>query len=167
MLLLLLSLLAVRTSATAISPSISSIHLEPRQGVRPHAFVDAEGREVIFHGSSAVVKGPPWYPDHAAFSTDISMAKEDFEWMQRLGLNFLRLGVMWPGTEPVRGQYNETYLDQIDTIVALGAQYGVYTMLDMHQDGLSEFFCGEGLPAWAVKRITGEGHWDAPAGKAV
>jgi endoglycosylceramidase len=135
--------------------------LDPRDG-RPHAFVDAEGREVIFHGSSAVVKGPPWYPEHTEFSTDISMAKEDFEWMQKLGLNFLRLGVMWPGMEPIRGKYNETYLDQIDAVVTLAGQYGVYVMLDMHQDGLSEYFCGEGLPSWAVRRINDEHKWYQP-----
>ena len=42
------------------------IHLEPRDD-RPQAFVDELGREVIFHGSAAVVKGPPWYPDHSKF----------------------------------------------------------------------------------------------------
>jgi len=24
-------------------------------------------------------------------------------------------------------------------------------LLDMHEDGLSEYFCGEGIPKWAVK----------------
>ena len=62
------------------------------------------------------------------------MSGEDFQWMQKLGLNLLRLGVMWPGYEPVRGQYNETYLDEIDGIVKLAASYGIYTLLDMHQD---------------------------------
>eukprot|EP00939_MAST-03C_sp_MAST-3C-sp1_P003020 g3020.t1 len=157
----LLSILFLSVVVTVIGGSMSPIHLEPREG-RPHAFVDAEGREIVFHGTSAVVKGPPWYPDHKEFSTDISMAKEDFEWMQRLGLNFLRLGVMWPGTEPVRGEYNETYLDQIEAVVNLAAQHDVYVMLDVHQDGLSEFFCGEGLPNWAVRRIEGPAKWDEP-----
>ena len=30
------------------------------------------------------------------------------------------------------------------------AEYGIYTLLDMHQDVLSEKFCGEGIPDWAV-----------------
>ena len=143
--LLAVPLMAALSASTPLSP----IHLEHRHD-RPRAFVDSDGREVLFHGTSAVVKGPPWFPEHTTFSTDISMAREDFEWMQKLGLNFLRLGVMWPGTEPVRGQYNETYLDQIDAVVALAGEHGVYVMLDMHQDGLSEFFCGEGLVSFAV-----------------
>jgi endoglycosylceramidase len=138
--------------------TVPRVYLEARPD-RPHAFTNGK-QEVIFHGSSAVVKGPPWFPDHSQFSKDISMAKEDFEWMQKLGLNFLRLGVMWPGVEPVHTcdvhgacLYNETYLDQIDTIITMAGAHGVYVMFDMHQDGLSEFFCGEGLPSWAVKRV--------------
>ncbi|GMI32093.1 hypothetical protein TrCOL_g9172 [Triparma columacea] len=115
------------------------------------AFHDAVGRELLFHGTNAIVKGAPWYPEWRSFSPDISMSEDDFVLMEELGMNVLRLGVMWPGVEPLQGQYNETYLDQIEEIVSLGSQHGVYTLLDMHQDGLSEFFCGEGLPNWAVR----------------
>ena len=131
------------------------IRLRARSGDLPHAFVDDRGRERLFHGTNAVTKGPPWVPDHRAFSGDISMAAEDFAVMQRLGLNVVRLGVMWPGVEPRRGAYNATYLDEIDRVVQLAAQHGVYTLLDMHQDGLSELYCGEGLPVWAVRSDTG------------
>eukprot|EP00937_MAST-01D_sp_MAST-1D-sp2_P005638 g5638.t1 len=154
------SLLVIEAVFGSLSASLPPIQLEARKD-RPHAFVEAgTGREVIFHGTTAVVKGPPWHPDHTNFSTDISMAQADFEWMQKLGLNFLRLGVMWPGVEPLRGKFNETYLDQIEAVVALAAEHGVYVMLDAHQDGFSEYFCGEGVPHWAVKR--NEDRWDEP-----
>eukprot|EP00966_Prymnesium_polylepis_P268898 6212248-Prymnesium_polylepis.1 len=130
--------------------ALDAITLAPRSR-GPRAFVDSAGRERIFHGTNAIVKGPPWHPDSRSFSTDISMSEEDFAWMKALGLNVLRIGIMWPGVEPLRGEYNETYLDEIDKIVTLAAQHGVYTFLDMHQDGLSEHFCGEGLPPWAVQ----------------
>lgn len=142
---LLGSLLA--TSLAVLSP----ITLQPRQGGH-RVFVDASGRERLFHGTNAVVKGPPWHPDSRNFSVDISMSREDFEWMQRLGLNVLRLGVFWSGVEPTRGHYNESYLDELESIVQLAGDHGVYTFLDWHQDGLSEHFCGEGVPSWAVKR---------------
>ena len=29
-------------------------------------------------------------------------------------------------------------------------KYGIYSLLDMHQDALSDKFCGEGIPDWAV-----------------
>ena len=57
---------------------------------------------------------------------------------------------MWPGLEPNRGQYNETYLKQIQIIISEAEKFGIYTLLDMHQDVLSEKFCGEGVPAWAA-----------------
>ena len=30
------------------------------------------------------------------------------------------------------------------------ATFGIYSLLDMHQDDLSNKFCGEGIPDWAV-----------------
>ena len=56
---------------------------------------------------------------------------------------------MWPGVEPVRGQYNQTYLDIVAEIVEEASSYGIYTLADMHEDVLSERFCGEGVPGWA------------------
>ena len=32
-----------------------------------------------------------------------------------------------------------------------GEKYGIYTLLDMHQDVFSGKFCGEGVPDWAVE----------------
>jgi endoglycosylceramidase len=134
--------------------TLDAVRLQSRSG-KPRAFVDAAGRERIFHGANVIVKGPPWVPDSRSFSHDVSMSQEDFAWMQRMGMTVMRLGVMWPGLEPTRGHYNETYLDELQRIASLAAAAGVYTLLDMHQDGLSEIFCGEGLPAWAVKPTTG------------
>lgn len=55
-------------------------------------FVDEFGRERIFHGTNAVVKGEPWVPDTSKFSLDISLVEEDFKIMKNSGLNILRLG---------------------------------------------------------------------------
>ena len=66
--------------------------------------VDSFGRERAFHGTNAVVKGPPWIPSRGAFDQFTSLTAKDFELMQSAGVNAIRLGVMWPGVEPVRGQ---------------------------------------------------------------
>jgi len=114
-------------------------------------FVEAtSGREVILHGVNAIVKGVPYIPTIDRWDQDISLTVKDFQTLQLLGLNVIRLGVMWPGLEPVRGEYNITYLDQLEWIVRRAADFGIYTLLDMHQDVLSEAFCGEGIPGWAV-----------------
>ena len=119
------------------------------RGVR--AFVDAHGHERHFHGVNAVVKGPPWHPTVGAFDFETSLVDHDFALLQRAGVNVLRLGVMWPGVEPVRGEYNRTYIETVRGIARTAATYGIYTLLDMHQDAMSERFCGEGFPAWAVQ----------------
>ena len=43
----------------------------------------------------------------------------------------------------------------LEDITERAARHGIYTLLDMHQDLLSEAFCGEGLPAWAVQTDDG------------
>ena len=57
---------------------------------------------------------------------------------------------MLPGYVPQRGKYNETYLSVMQGIVQRAAKYGIYILLDMHQDVLSRKFCVEGFPDWAV-----------------
>jgi len=55
-----------------------------------------------------------------------------------------RLGMMWPGAEPSRGQYNQSYFDAVKKIVRNLAARDIQVLLDMHQDLLSGKFCGEG-----------------------
>lgn len=40
-----------------------------------------------------------------------------------------------------------------------GQKYGIYTLLDMHQDVFSGKFCGEGVPDWAVETGSKEKLW--------
>ena len=53
-----------------------------------------------------------------------------------MGHNTIRLGVLWAGLEPVEGEYNMTYLEQIKICVDTAERYGLYPVLDMHQAGL-------------------------------
>ena len=57
---------------------------------------------------------------------------------------------MLAGYVPERGQYNEMYMKVIQGIVSRAAKYGIYTLLDMHQDVMSRKFCVEGFPDWAA-----------------
>ena len=58
---------------------------------------------------------------------------------------------MWPGVEPQRGHYDRHYLDRVAQIVRMAAAHDIHVLVDMHQDVLSETFCGEGLPIWAAE----------------
>lgn len=131
--------------------ALPSLRLRRRE-TGERCFVDAEGRERFFHGTNAIVKGPPWIPSREGFDPMTSLTAEDFRMMRSAGLNLIRLGVMWPGVEPQRGVYNETYLQIVTDLAREAASYGIYILADMHQDGLSERFCGEGVPLWAVPK---------------
>ena len=65
--------------------------------VRNGRLVDDRGGELIFHGLNLVSKVPPY---HTKFN------ETDMQLFQSLGINGIRLGVMWPGVEPKKGQFN-------------------------------------------------------------
>jgi len=150
LLLLLLGWVGVPAAAAPTAPLLPiSLSARPNQhGVLP--FLDSAGRERFFHGTNAVVKGPPYIPLRDHFDADVSLSDRDFEIMKEHGFTVLRLGLMWAGVNPERGVVNATYLEVAQDIVAAAARAGIYTLLDMHQDVLSEAFCGEGVPAWVA-----------------
>jgi len=111
--------------------------------------LDNHGRERFFHGTNVVVKHAPFHPETEGYGPD-TFSEADMKLLQSLGLNSIRLGMMLPGYVPQRGQYNETYIQVIEDIVNKAATYGIYTLLDMHQDVLSPLFCVEGMPDWMI-----------------
>lgn len=52
---------------------------------------------------------------------------------------------MWPGVQPSQDAFSEAYIKKLKYLVDAAAKRGIYTLLDMHQDVLSENFCGEGI----------------------
>ncbi|KAL5463688.1 hypothetical protein EMCRGX_G032612 [Ephydatia muelleri] len=136
----------VFATAAAASDGVACLHVN----TATNRIVDSFGRERYFHGVNVVMKGPPWLPATDKFDPIMSFVEEDMQLLQDLGLNAIRLGLMWPGAEPQRGIFNQTYFDASVALVNKAGQYGIYSLLDMHQDCLSEKFCGEGVPDWAV-----------------
>jgi hypothetical protein len=146
------------------------LYIDPVTG----AIKDKLGRELIFHGIdlyiylivyywiiycyiffnfkgvNAVAKWAPYVPITEGFNAWTTLSDQDFANLQSWGQNIIRLGVMWAGLEPTQGEYNETYIQIIESIVNKASRYGIYTLLDMHQDLLSEKFCGDGLPLWMI-----------------
>ena len=57
------------------------------------------------------MKGFPYYPDNSSFDPEFSLSSEDIEFLSNSGFNVVRLYVAWPGIEPKKDQYNDTYLD--------------------------------------------------------
>lgn len=78
-------------------------------------------------------------------------------YLKSWGQNVIRLGVMWPGVEPSEGAYNETYLSGMNQLVELAGKYGIYTLVEFHQDLFSEKFCADGVPIWAIPKSMSRG----------
>jgi aryl-phospho-beta-D-glucosidase BglC (GH1 family) len=84
--------------------------------------------------------------------------------LQKWGINLVRLGVMWEAVETSAGDYNATYLTEIKALVAKLGTYGIYTMLDAHQDVVSRSTCGEGFPDFYAKSLNSTCEdWSDPA----
>ncbi len=113
-------------------------------------FVDGCGRERLFRGVNKVEKTPPYYSSPTVFTPGDSLTPGDAAVQQSLGFNAMRLGVLWAGVTPTRdGGVNSTYLETLADITRVFADdYGINTLVDAHQDTLSEAFCDDGAPIW-------------------
>lgn len=133
---------------------------------------DRYGRAVLMHGVNLVYKLPPYEIEVGGSGVnDLTVA--EVQRMASLGFDVVRLGIIWAGLEPGTdgmndkaictpgrprpsgaGQFNaavfDAYIQRLDATVALLGQYGIYSIIDMHQDVYSAVFGGEGAPDWAV-----------------
>merc|ERR1711973_76120 len=110
--------------------------------------IDQYGRERLFHGTNVVQKTAPFIPITTHFDARYSFVEDDAKLMASMGYNTIRLGVLWAGLEPVEGEYNMTYLEQVVECVNTAEKYGIHPVLDMHQDVFNRRFCGNGVPDW-------------------
>ncbi|MFJ4656684.1 cellulase family glycosylhydrolase [Nocardia sp. NPDC088792] len=126
-------------------PGIGAIHVE---GSR---FVDEYGRVVLLHGVNNVDKQAPYLEPGDGFT----VTAQDAELLSRHGFDTVRLGVGFDGLMPTKGVVDTAYLDRVANIVDTLAQYGIHTLLDDHQDGLSKIWGGNGFPEWALQARPG------------
>ncbi|WP_018473822.1 cellulase family glycosylhydrolase [Echinicola pacifica] len=105
-------------------------------------FVDHAGREIILSGINLVNKSPK---DNYMPLVD----KDFYKRLQEWGMNSIRLVVIWDGVEPEMDQFDEKYLKELDKHIKWAAEYGVFVILDMHQDLFSAKY-SDGAPRWAT-----------------
>jgi endoglycosylceramidase len=139
---------------TAVATLSSTLILASgADAVRPLALSGGElrdraGREVVLHGVNVVYKVPPYHPNNLHGLTS-NFTRRDARRLERWGLNNIRLGVTWAGLAPERGKVDGGYIARLERIVRLAERHGLYVLIDMHQDGWSAKYGGNGAPDWA------------------
>ena len=102
--------------------------------VKNGKIIDELNRRVVFHGVNVVEKVGEHLPSRTSYNVENSMVKEDAVFLQSLGMNVMRLGVMWPAVMPSEGYVNTTYLAEVKALMEdMYDQGGIYTLVDMHQ----------------------------------
>jgi endoglycosylceramidase len=115
-------------------------------------FVDENNRVMMFHGFNAVEKQFPWVPvdGNNVNLKNLSQLQDFKNW----GFNAVRLGFMWSGLYPQKGVVNQTYVNEMVAIIKSLEDYGLYVMIDLHQDMLSSKFNSyDGAPLWALNEL--------------
>jgi endoglycosylceramidase len=108
--------------------------------------VDGHGRVVITHGVNAVWKRAPYYPPEAP----AGFTAADADWLRAHGFNSARIGTLFAGVMPRRGEIDAAYLAHWERVVKLLASRQIYILFDFHQDMYNERYQGEGFPDWAT-----------------
>lgn len=104
-------------------------------------FVNEAGREVLLQGVNVLCRDGAlghFYPHF----------EEALPFFRRMGFNLLRFGIFWNGVEPKPGVIDEKYLERVKEIVNKAREYGIYVILDMHQDLFAQKYI-DGAPDWA------------------
>ena len=81
----------------------------------------------------------------------LNSAHEHFARISKYGINLLRLTVTWEAvmhTSP--GVIDKDYLEYLSSLVDIAAEYGLYVLIDPHQDVWSRTSGGDGAPSWTI-----------------
>lgn len=129
---------AARASTRPAGKALPQLSYEGRYLINP------AGQVVEVHGFNLVAKTPPYEPGADGFGA------QDAAFLAAHGFNAVRLGVILEGLEPEPGTFDAAYLKSIKSTVNLLGRYGIYSLIDFHQDMYNEAFQGEGLPSWMI-----------------
>ena len=105
-------------------------------------FQTFDGKQVLFNGINVVCK------DKKSGYLFPNLAKS-FQSFHEMGFNLIRFGIFWDGVEPQPGVYDMEYLKKVKDTIQLAQKYGLYVMVDMHQDLFGQKFA-DGAPDWAT-----------------
>ncbi|KQP01775.1 cellulase family glycosylhydrolase [Leifsonia sp. Leaf264] len=125
---------------------------------------DGDGNQVLLRGVN-VNQLVDFYAPDPDVATTRPLTEDDFAGISAQGFNVVRLNLSWSALEPERGDFDEAYLGRITDAVDWAKQYGIRTVLDMHQDswfngatadgtqcrpGTDPMWGYDGAPEWAT-----------------
>jgi len=110
-------------------PSVKAI----TSGNEPGRIVDSLGRQVLLRGVNVNSHIEYWQYDPNII-TNYPLTDKDADLIAAMGWNMVRLCISWSRVEPRPGEYDESYLDEVAASVAMLAERGIYTLMDLHQD---------------------------------
>lgn len=149
----------------AVLPELPALHAT--HGKRA-AIRNEDGAQVLLRAVN--VNGlAEYYEPNPAYPAVLPQTRSDFRRIAALGFNSVRLLVTWSELQPTRGSYDRAYVAKVKQAVRWAARYGMYSVIDMHQDawgpavdtpigttcpaGTKPGNGWDGAPAWAT-RIT-------------
>ncbi|GIH02619.1 hypothetical protein Rhe02_06860 [Rhizocola hellebori] len=154
-----------QVAAVTASGGLERLHLLPAADGKDLPVIgDVTGRQVILRGVN-VNQLIDYYQRDPSIPATEPLTDNDFAQMAAMGFNVARLGMSWSRLEPLRGEFDDSYLRQISAAVASAKAHGIYVVLDMHQDAWGNALarpaqqCGggteptkgwDGAPAWAT-----------------
>ncbi len=119
------------------APNVIAGPLSPLYAVadehRGGRLVDGQGREVLLRGANVNSLGEYWQYDEAVAPT-FPLVEEEIDLYAGIGWNVVRLLLSWSKVEPSPGNFDEAYLQEVESAVLLFESRGVYTIIDLHQD---------------------------------
>ena len=62
-------------------------------------------------------KVDPYLPSSDKFDPETSLTDAEIDSLVGWGFNFVRLGVMWEAVERSQGTFNQSYLDEVESLV--------------------------------------------------
>ena len=135
--------------------------LYAKRGENPGIY-DQQGRFIILRGVNYNVLGDYWQGNVSVANTK-PYEENDLQMMASYGVNCVRLLFSWSKLEPVQGQYNQNYINQIKSVIETAAKYNIYVLLDMHHDAWGKYIVTpltetcekpnkgwDGAPDWAT-----------------
>lgn len=119
-------------------------------------FIDRSNRLIIFHGISLLQSEPSFMynQNENEFNTLDSLSNIDIQFLIDMGINLIKIGIVWEDFETKENEFNFKYIDYIESIINRLGEAGIFTYLVNHQSLFSSKFCGFGVPLFYITNDT-------------